>query len=106
MVGVGEAEGDPDALWDPKESGGGTGADSGCGIAYGETGIVAGAGTGAGGVTAANADGQFGWRTGLGAVTGGAGAEAGRWRGSAGVAGGAERWREGAGAGAAAGEDG
>lgn len=63
-------------------------------------------GTEAGDVMAGTADGQFGWRTGLGAVIAGVGAGAGMWRGWADAAGGAERWIEGAGACAAAGEGG
>lgn len=96
--------GAPGAPWDQKESGGGTGADSG--FVYGETGIVTGAETAANDVRAATVGGQFGWRTGLGAVAGGAEAVAEKWRGWVDVAAAAERWQEGAGACEAAGEDG
>lgn len=58
--------------------------------------IEAVVGTAAGDGMAGTEVGQFGWRTGLGAVIAGVGVEAGKWRGWAGVAGGAERWREGA----------
>lgn len=80
------------ALWDQTESGGGTGADSGHGTVYGgTTGIAAGFGTAEGDVRAGNVDGQFWWKTGLGAAIGGVGEEAGKWRGWAAGAGGAER---------------
>lgn len=75
--------------WGPRWSGGGTEADSGSGIACGEVGVVVVAGSAGGGARAVNVDELTGWRTGPAAETGGAGAEAGRWRG---WAGGAERW--------------
>ena len=67
---------------------------------------MAGFGTAAGGVTAANVDEPFGWRTGPGAAVGGVGEEAGRWREWAGVVEGVEKWKEVAGACGAAEEDG
>lgn len=106
MGGVEEVVGAPGAPWDQKESGGGTGADSGCGVVYGEAGIVTGVEIAANDVRAVTVGGQFGWRTGPGAVTGGVGAVAEKWRGWVDVAAGAERWREAAGACEAAGEDG
>lgn len=88
------------APWGQKESGGGTGAGSGCGIVYGEAGIVTGVEIAANDARAVTVGGQFGWRT------GGVEAVAEKWRGWVGVAAGVERWREGAGACEAAGEGG
>lgn len=99
-----EVVGAPDALRGQIESGGGTGA--GRGIAYGGAEFGVGAATEAGDVRAGTVDGWLGWRTALGAGTGGVVAEAGKWRGWAGVVAGAERWREVAEACGAAGEGG
>lgn len=106
MGGEEEVVGALGAPWGQKESGGGTGAGSGCGIVYGEAGIVTGVEIAANDARAVTVGGQFGWRTGLGAVTGGVEAVAEKWRGWVGVAAGVERWREGAGACEAAGEGG
>lgn len=92
VVVVVEVVGAPDALWGQIESGGGTGA--GLVIAYGGTEFAVGVATAVDDVRAGIADGWLEWRTGLGAGIGGVGAEAGKSRGWAGVAGGAERWRE------------
>lgn len=81
------------APWGQKESGGGTGAGSGCGI-------VTGVEIAANDARAVTVGGQFGWRT------GGVEAVAEKWRGWVGVAAGVETWREGAGACEAAGEGG
>lgn len=89
-----EEEAIPNSLWDQTWSEGGTGADSGCEIACGEVGFDAVVGTARDDVRAVTVDDQFGWQTGPDAVTGGAGAQAERWRGWAGEAGGAERWKE------------
>lgn len=94
----------PDALWGQTASGGGTGADFG--IVYGGTEFGVGVVIAVDDVRAGTVDGWFGWRTGPDVGTGVVGTEAGKWKGWAGVAGGAERWREGAGACGAAGEGG
>ncbi len=99
-----EVEEAPGALRGQIESEGGTGADHG--IAYGGTDFGVGVATAAGDVRAVTVDGSLERRTGLGAGIGGVGAEAGKWRGLAGEAGGAERWREGVEACGAAGEGG
>lgn len=84
-----EQEAALNAPWDLRWSEGGVEADSGFGIACGAVGAVVVAGSAGGGARAVNVDEPTGWRTGPAAETGGAGAEAGRWRG---WAGGAERW--------------
>lgn len=99
-----EVVGAPDALRGLKESGGGPGADHG--IAYGGTELGAGVGTAADDVRAGTVDEWLGWWTGFGVGIGGVEAGAGKWRGWADAAGGAEKWREGAEACVAAGEGG
>lgn len=94
------------ALWDQTWSAEGTGVDSGWQIVYGEIGTDDVVGSAGGDVMAATADDRSGWKTGPDAVTGGAGAEAGSWKGWADEAEGAGRWREVAGPCGAAEEDG